>query len=203
MITTLNKLSPRFLTIGLVLELLVLILAWLESAGDTTRFFQGAARLSGRVSLLFFVFLMIYATLMPKFDRHTQTFQTKYLLFRDFAIVHVIHWCLLAVSVSMSHFELLPIRVLGGAVAYGLVVTMPYLMSRPALNVPLLTGMQSAYMFWVWLVFTMTYTARLSGGSLVHTGSPVAWWPLFSVLILLIFWRSVYLLKGTLKKVKA
>lgn len=203
MIITLNKLAPRLLTVGLVLELLVLLLAWQESSGETTRFFQGAARLSGRVSLLFFVFLMIYATLVPKFDRHSQAFQTKYLLYRDFAIVHVIHWCLLAVSVSMSHFELLPIRVLGGAIAYGLVVAMPYLMSRSTLNIPLLTSIQSAYMFWVWLIFTMTYTARLSGSSPINTGSPVAWWPLFSVLILLIFWRSVYLLKGTLKKGKA
>lgn len=48
------------LRIGLLLEFAVLILAFMEANGDTTLFFQTAARLSGRVSLLLFIFVVYY-----------------------------------------------------------------------------------------------------------------------------------------------
>jgi hypothetical protein len=191
---TIERFAPRLIVLGLVLELLVLLVAFLESDGAMQSFFQASARLSGRVSVLFFSVLMIYATLVPEFERGTNEFRTKYILFRDFAIVHIIHWFLLAAAVYLSPFELLPIRVMGGAIAYGLVAAMPYLMERASTGQPTLVAVQASYMFWVWIVFTMTYTSRLGGSTSSHTGSPAAWWPIFIWLIGLIFWRSLRLL---------
>jgi hypothetical protein len=190
-----EQITPRLLTIGILLEVLVLVAAWFESGGATAPFFQASARLSGRVSVLFFSILMIYATLVPGFERRSNEYRTKYILFRDFAIIHLIHWFLLAASVSLTQFELLPIRLAGGVIAYVLVGVMPWLMTRPDTGFAMLTAVQASYMFWVWLVFTMTYTARLSGSTPVHTGSPASWWPFFIWLIGLIFWRSYVLLR--------
>ena len=192
---SIEKWIAHWLTLGLLLEIVVVLLAYWESNGTVASFFQSAARLSGRVSLLFFSILMIYATLVPGIERGATSYRVKYILFRDFAVVHLIHLCILTVSVYLNHFELLPIRLAGGVIAYGLVVLMPYLMQKSNTKQPLLIAVQATYMFWVWLVFSMTYTARLSGSTPVHSGSPASWWPFFIWLIALIFWRSVILLR--------
>lgn len=190
-----EQITPRLLAIGVLLELLVLVAAWLESGGATAPFFQASARLSGRVSVLFFSVLLIYATLHPGFERGSKEYRTKYILFRDFAVIHIIHWFLLATSVYLTQFEILPIRLAGGVIAYVLVGVMPWLMTQANTSFATLTAVQATYMFWVWLVFSMTYTARLSGSTPVHTGSPASWWPFFIWLIGLIFWRSYMLLR--------
>ncbi len=193
--TYIERQVPRLLVLGIGLEILVLMAAYWESSGALQPFFQAAARLSGRVSVLFFSVLMIYATLVPDFERGTLEYRTKYILFRNFAVVHIIHWFLLAGAVYLSPFELLPIRLAGGVIAYTLVAVMPYLMEREETSKPTLVAVQAGYMLWVWLVFTMTYTSRLSGSTPTHTGSPAAWWPIFAWLIGLVFWRSWLLLR--------
>jgi hypothetical protein len=58
-IKKMEKIIKKSLVIGLILEVAVLILAYVE-ATDVTTFFQCAARLSGRVSLLLFSFVVYY-----------------------------------------------------------------------------------------------------------------------------------------------
>jgi hypothetical protein len=190
---TLHRIAPVLLGIGLLLEVLVLGYSAWESQGDSTKFFQAAARLSGRVSLLFFVLLVVQVTYAPNFDRNSLPFKVKFLLFRDFAIVHVIHWCLLAVAVYLSGFELVPVRLLGGAIAYGLVVGMPFLMARRNISDETLMRVQSAYLYWVALVFLLTYVTRLRGQVPTATGSMLSWWIGLGVLVLLFLWRIGFL----------
>lgn len=185
----LAKLSPKLLWIGLGLEALVLLAAFLESGGETAAFFQASARLSGRVSLLFFSLLLVYATLHPSFERGSETFQVKFRLFQVFAILHVLHWFLLVTSIWFNGFELVPARLAGGALAYLLVVGMPLLLLSEGLSGKFLRRLQGFYLFWVWFVFFMTYLTRLRGQSPDASGSPEAWWPLAAFTVGLMLWR--------------
>ena len=128
-----NQRLLKILPYGYGLEVFVIIMAYLESYGDTTAFFQAAARLSGRVSLLFFLIFAVYATLYPSVKEGiVLTIKTS--LVKDFAIIHVIHWMFLATAVTLSHFELVPLRVLGGALAYLMVIVMPLIYEKRILT---------------------------------------------------------------------
>jgi hypothetical protein len=185
----LHRLSPSLLLIGVGMESLVLLAAWLESGGMLPAFFQASARLSGRASLIFFALLLIYATLQPGFDRTKESFRVKVRLFSAFAILHGIHWCLLAVSVWMNGFDLNPARLAGGMLAYLLILGMPVLLNSEKLSVNALKALQSFYLLWVWFVFMMTYVTRLRGQSPDAGGSPEAWWPLAAGTLALMLWR--------------
>jgi hypothetical protein len=186
----LARMSAHLWWIGLILELAVLTIAWIECAGDNTHFFQAAARLSGRVSLLYFGFIVVFATYNPGFLYGSPVWRAKWRLYASFALVHVIHWCLLAVAVTLSGFELQPIRVAGGALAYGLVVGMPIILYFDLLSANTLVRIQSFYIFWVWLIFFLTYVTRLRGQTTTHTGSPSAWWVLVIITSGLMAWRT-------------
>lgn len=184
-----QRLSTKLLFIGLGLEGLALLASYFEANGDLSAFFQAAARLSGRVSLLFFALLLIYATLYPTMERTSAVFGVKYRLFRDFAILHVVHWTLLATSVWLNGFELVASRLAAGALAYSLVVSMPFLLQTERIGVQFLARLQGLYLFWVWFVFFMTYVTRLRGQNPSASGSVAAWWPLAVFSAGLMLWR--------------
>ena len=187
-----NRLIPGMLRLFLALEGIAIILAGMQSDSDLTVFFQHAARLTGRVSLFAFSVLLVYVTLNPRFERDTDTFRHKSVLFRDFAIVHVIHGFFLAVAVYLAPFELIPLRVAGGAIAYIFIVGMPFLLQRLTVQEPLLVAAQGIYLLWVWLVFVMTYRARLAGETPTSTGTPAEWLPLYTFVLGLMIWRLGY-----------
>jgi hypothetical protein len=198
---TLNRLLP----IGIALELLVLITSYFESSGDTTAFFQAAARLSGRVSLLFFTFYFIYSTLNPSVKAlsvkeypENEGLKTKYILSRDFAIIHLIHWVFLAIAVKLSGFELVPYRVAGGALAYFMVVAMPFILKKKIFTNFSLRVTEGVYIFYVWLIFFMTYLPRIRGHVPTATGNMQAYYILIIFTIGLILWRIFMLLKRKL-----
>ena len=185
-----NKLTKLLIT-GIGLEILVMLLAYIESQGDTTLFFQASARLSGRVSLLFFLFYGIYATRHPSVEIDSVALSVKTMLVRDFAIIHVIHWVFLAIAVKLSGFELVPFRVLGGSLAYLMIVLMPFIYQKKLLlNVSLVT-MQHVYIFYVWLIFFMTYLSRVREQTPTATGSMSAYWVLMAVTAAFLVWRIV------------
>ena len=185
-----NKLTKLLIT-GIGLEILVMLLAYIESQGDTTLFFQASARLSGRVSLLFFLFYGIYATRHPSVEIDSVALSVKTMLVRDFAIIHVIHWVFLAIAVKLSGFELVPFRVLGGSLAYLMIVLMPFIYQKKLLlNVSLVT-MQHVYIFYVWLIFFMTYLSRVRGQTPTATGNMTAYWVLIAVTAAFLAWRII------------
>ena len=161
----------KWLWAGLLLEAIVLLAARQESNGETTAFFQSAARLSGRVSLLFFGAFVVYAARFPGVEAGSAPLKIKGQLAFDFMVVHVIHWFLLAAAVHLSGFELVPFRLAGGILAYAMVVAMPFILSRRFVLPWSMARLQDIYVLYVWLIFFMTYLSRISGQTSTATGS--------------------------------
>ena len=183
-----NQRLLKILPYGYSLEVFVVIMAYLESYGDTTAFFQAAARLSGRVSLLFFLIFAVYATLYPSVKEGI-VLTVKTSLVKDFAIIHVIHWMFLATAVTLSHFELVPLRILGGALAYLMVIVMPLIYEKRILTSRPLPLMQNIYIIYVWLIFFMTYLSRVTGKTPTATGSMLAYTALMIATVGFMIWR--------------
>ncbi len=187
----------KFLPTALVLELVVLLMAYVECQGDTTLFFQSAARLSGRISLLCFAFLFIYATLQDYTKPDRAVLHITYILTRNFMIIHVIHWVLLANAVMRSGFDLVPMRLVGGALAYGMILLLPFILKEVKnktldykifKTIPL-RQVRPSYLTYVWLIFLMTYVSRVNGSATHVTGSMGAYTFLIVLTIALMLWR--------------
>lgn len=176
--------------LGIALEVLVMLLAYIESKGDTTLFFQASARLSGRVSLMFFLFYGIYATRHPSVETGI-SLSIKTQLVTDFAVIHIIHWVFLAIAVKLSGFELVPFRVAGGALAYLMIVLMPFIYHKKLFASFSLLTMQHIYIFYVWLIFFMTYLSRLRGQTPTATGDMTAYQVLIAITSTFLIWRIV------------
>lgn len=184
----------KLLMLGIALEVFVMILAFIESKGDKTLFFQASARLSGRVSLIFFLFYGIYATRHPSVEIGIPL-SIKTQLVSDFAVIHIIHWFFLAVAVVLSDFELVPFRVAGGALAYLMIVLMPFIYQKKLLsNISLIT-LQNVYVFYVWLIFFMTYLSRVRGQTPTATGQMFAYGVLIVVTMSFFVWRIVKIIR--------
>jgi hypothetical protein len=194
------KLLPKLLAAGLFLEAGVLGLSYLESGGNSVLFFSAAARLSGRVSLLYFGMLFIYATLYPSVEKKSTVLLVKYTLAKNFAILHIIHWFLLAIAVSKSNFELVPSRLIGGGIAYALIVLLPFIIKQKIFSRLPLQLVFGVYLPYVWLIFFMTYLSRVTGSSVAVTGSMAAYRVLMDLTILLMLWRIAWLIKNSFIK---
>jgi hypothetical protein len=190
-----KKYLPKLLLIGLGLEMLVLLLSYLEANGNLTHFFQASARLSGRVSLLYFGFLFVYSTLNPSVEPNSEPLQVKYILARNFAILHVIHWYLLATAVRMSGFDLVPYKLMGGALAYLMIVLLPFILKRKLFPKLSLRLALNVYLPYVWLIFFITYLTRVLGKAAPITGIMPAYYLLISITLGLMIWRVSILLK--------
>ncbi|MBL7813925.1 MAG: hypothetical protein JNL70_02880 [Saprospiraceae bacterium] len=188
-----NLRLTKLLIFGFVLEVVVLLLSYFESNGNTTLFFQAAARLSGRVSLLFFIIYAFFATRFHKSDKPSVS-EVKHILVSDFAIIHLIHWVLLVVAVKLSGFELVPYRLAGGALAYIMVVSMPYVYAKKLFSSVSTIVLEHIYITYVWLIFLMTYVPRLQGKVPTATGSTTAYWILLGFVVLFMLWRMVVLM---------
>ena len=190
-----TKHLSKYLGIGILLEILVLILSYFEANGDITHFFQATARLSGRVSLLFFSLLFIYATLFPSVEQGSESLKVKYVLAKNFAIIHVIHWFLLATAAKLSKFSIVPIRVAGGALAYLIIVLLPFIIQRMIFKkIPLRTAF-NVYLFYVWLIFFITYLTRVLGKASPITGIMPAYYILISLTTALMIFRIGIIIK--------
>lgn len=180
----------RLLPYGYCLEVFVLIMSYLESYGDTTAFFQAAARLSGRVSLLFFLIYAIYTTVYPSVKEDIEI-KVKTSLSKDFAIIHVIHWMFLAVAVTLSGFEIVFIRVIGGALAYLMIILMPLVYEKRLFANRPLPMLENGYIIYVWFIFFMTYLPRILGKVPTATGTMSSYITLMVLTIGFMIWRVV------------
>lgn len=142
------------LLLGVAAELFVLILSYLlfPTIEETARH---AARYSGRVSV--FVFLgvfYLYAT-------SGSTPVKDHLLLRKalvvFAVMHVIHFGFLVANVWLNHIPMVPVKLSGGAAAYLMIVSAPFVLHRVS------RLWQLVYFYYVSLVMVITYIARIRG----------------------------------------
>lgn len=127
---------------------------------------QAATRYSGRLSLLLFSIMFLYqykessyAWLSPK-------------PYHVFALAHGIHLIELLTFVYFSRIDLNLLSLAGGFLAYVLIFIMPYFADRRAqgmMHTPSFRLIQTIYQYYVWLIFFMTYLARVRGTAL-HVG---------------------------------
>ena len=189
----------KLLSLGIFLELVVLVFSYYESNGVITPFFQSCAKLSGRISLLFFSLLLIYQTLVPDL-KDKEIVKTKYYLSLNFSIIHIIHWVLLVIAVYLSGFELVPFRVAGGTIAYVMIILLPFAIKGKILRKTALKTIMNLYLFYVWLIFFMTYVARLTSKNIHFTGSKTSYVLLIAFTSMLMIWRLFLLTKNKLAK---
>jgi uncharacterized membrane protein len=162
-----NLTLRNIILIGIALEALVALFAWMTTATPVD-FFQTSARISGRVSLVVFTFLFLYAS------NRNRNLATENAWFVGFAVVHVIHFGFLATFIYLSGVALIPIRLVGGIIAYLLTVVYPFMVLRNLGDNKLRSRVREAHLYFVWFVMFMTYLSRVKaeqswvGGDMAH-----------------------------------
>jgi len=155
-----SQMKPRHaIIIVIVAELLVAALG-INNYGWNIEGLQATTRFSGRLSLFIFSFIFL---LYPK-DNSILRFYLSENFFLAFAIGHGIHLGELLSYVSLSGTPLVPYRLAGGFLAYILIFIMPFIQQRSETGKLTPKRYQSIgyfYLFYVWLIFFMTYVGRL------------------------------------------
>ena len=123
---------------------------------------QATTRFSGRLSLFIFSFIFL---LHPK-EKSKLSFYLSDGYFLVFAIAHGIHLMELLMYVSLAGIPLVPYRVAGGFLAYSMIFLMPWFQLRfdnQKITATKFHALGLSYLFYVWLIFFMTYVSRVSG----------------------------------------
>lgn len=189
----------KFSYIGIALELFVLVVSYAYSKNDVALFFQLSARFSGRVSLLFFCMLFIYATLHPSLERKSEPMSIKFILASNFAICHLIHWAFLAIAMHLNNRPLVPVKLIGGALAYLMIVMLPFILKGKGINNTFLKWTLQVYLFYVWSIFFITYLSRVTGSSNPPFASVKAFYYAVTFgLVVLMIWRLYILTSKSL-----
>ena len=134
-----------------------------------------AARYSGRLSLLIFLiafYLYTFSYTKPLIE----SIQLQNVI-KGFAILHVIHFCFLATNVYLNAIELVPVKILGGFLAYLMIVIAPFRLHKVSFTKQLI------YFYYVSLVMILTYVARIKGD---FEGAEPFWFHYVSLGILII-----------------
>lgn len=118
---------------------------------------QAATRFSGRLSA--FIFGLIFILLPYHRERLTGILSDKFFL--AFAVAHTIHFIELFWYNMLIGGTFIPLRVAGGALAYLLILTMPFFIGKVADRKKQL--LENIYLFYIWLVFFITYLPRIQG----------------------------------------
>ncbi|MDT0558345.1 hypothetical protein RM697_06795 [Ichthyenterobacterium sp. W332] len=98
-----------------------------------------------------------------------------------FAIVHLIHFMFLATNVCLNEIPLEIPKVIGGALAYLMIVVAPLKFNQ------LSKTLQVIYFYYVSLVMILTYVARIKGD---FKGAEPFWFHYVAFSILLLFCMS-------------
>ncbi|MGC4023446.1 MAG: hypothetical protein QM734_16605 [Cyclobacteriaceae bacterium] len=171
--------------IGVSLEAAIILFS-IFSDGFTLEALHTTTRFSGRLSLLAFsLILLLYE------KRGAIRIGRAVLLF---AILHGIHLIELIAYVSLSGTELIPLRVLGGFIAYAMIFAMPVIVYRHEngkLSNKQYNRFEAVYFSYVWLIFFLTYLPRVMGTLPNVGGTFIEHVILFSWVILLGFIKIV------------
>jgi hypothetical protein len=145
------------ISIGVLFESLIILFSVL-SEGFSLEALHVTTRFSGRLSLLAFsLILLLYD------KRGVIQLNVAFLLF---AILHGIHLIELVSYVYLSGVELIPIRVVGGFIAYIMIFAMPFFVSiheKGKLSLENFHRVEAIYFSYVWLIFFLTYLPRVMG----------------------------------------
>lgn len=145
----------------LIIEVAIALLAVINY-GVSLEALQALTRFSGRVSL--FIFSIIFLFQHHQFIRIKSILSDKYYLI--FAIAHGIHLVELLTYVYLSGIPLVPIRLAGGFLAYLFIFAMPWiatLFQNATITSKQFSILTLIYLYYVWLIFFMTYLSRVQG----------------------------------------
>jgi len=162
------------LVLGTVCECLI----WSWSQGEAETWAEGvrlAARYSGRFS--FVVFLLgawAHFQVRNKADRNLQRWSAAATLF---AWVHAIHLGFVAFNVSQNEVELVLTKLIGGGLAYAMVLLHPVAIVRMAPN----QVYHRVHYGYVGFVMGVTFLARLRGE---FDGAENSWFQVFGLTLL-------------------
>lgn len=144
----------KLLLLGVATELVLWLAAYaLHPSMEET--FRYAARYSGRLSaFVFLICFYLFASKYPSAFKQGSPLRNWLTLF---AALHVIHFGFLATNVYLNTIPLEAPKLAGGAVAYAMIVAAPFALEK------LKPKVQSIYFYYVTLVMTLTYVARIKG----------------------------------------
>jgi hypothetical protein len=163
----------------------------LEALHTTTRF-------SGRLSLLIFSLIFLWINYPKKLIAWLS--EKFYFVF---AIAHGIHLIELLFYISISGNPLIPIRLLGGFVAYAMIFVMPFLYDAylsGKFTVRQFAFLKIFYQYYLWVIFFMTYLPRVRG-TLANVGGN--YWEFVVLLcwvLFMLFIKATSLFKVSLER---
>lgn len=152
--------ARKIIILFVALEILIIVVA-VSSEGFSLIALQTTTRFSGRLSLILFSAIFL---LYNKPSVITIWLSDKFYLL--FAIVHGIHLVELLSFVYLSEAKLVPHRVAGGFLAYAFIFLMPmlqYKTQKARLSKKAYSVLQTIFVYYVWLIFFLTYLPRVQG----------------------------------------
>jgi hypothetical protein len=160
--------SRKLIILFFVIEVVIVVLGFLTD-GYSLAALQTITRFSGNLSL--FLFSAIFLLYNKPYTVTAWLSDRFYLLF---AIVHGIHLAELLTFVYLAEIELVPYRLAGACMAYLFVFIMPFLQSfkmRGQISKRTYSIIETIFIYYVWLVFFLTYLPRVQGKLPIAGGS--------------------------------
>lgn len=134
----------------------VLLLYCYEQFTTAGEIFRHAARYSGRLSLLMYLFSFYY---FANGYQQQPPLQGTRKLVTIFCVMHFIHLLFLLQNVYLNNISLVPVKLAGGFLAYLMILVYPFIINRVGKR-PII---HMIYFYYVGLVMTLTYLARIKG----------------------------------------
>ncbi len=168
-------------SLGIISQLL-LILALISLLPDINEIFRYAARYSGRFSLLMYIISLL--SFINYFSKDHSIELTKKVL-SIFALIHLIHFCFLATSIYLNSVPILPYRLIGGFIAYLMIIFYPLYVEKVNNQI-----FHFIYYYYVGFIMLMTYIARIKGEFQGANPEAFHYVAIFFLVSLLIFFSS-------------
>lgn len=146
-----------WLLLGVVSEVIVVAIAYLTNPA-VGEFFRHAARYSGRASFLAFMLVMVLAGLELRSGRNDLHRVRGAAL--AFALMHFIHLGLLIMNVLENGIVLVPYRLVGGALAYAMILVYPFMIGRLHAR----SWVHPVFFLYVGAIMIITFLSQINGG---------------------------------------
>ena len=173
----------KIISLGVFAELLIFLIFFL-SINDISETFRYSARYSGRLSLI--VYLYCFYVFSKEFEGNKYNKTKKVVLL--FSILHLIHFIYLAFSVWLNELPIIPYKLLGGFIAYILIIIYPFLIDKIKKTI-----YHIVYFYYVGIVMAVTYLARIKGE---FVGAPTELFHYFGfsivILIFILFGYKIF-----------
>ena len=177
-----NNFSYRqLLFAGIFLETIIFFI-FFYSKQDLGDVFRYSARYSGRLSLI--IYLYCFYKFYRAFLKSDNLKRVKDLVF-IFGVLHVIHFGFLALSVYLNNLPIIPVKIIGGALAYLMIIIYPFIIEK--IKKPIY---HLIYFYYVGIVMLMTYVARIKGD--FEGAEPEIFHKIAFVFLILVFLKFGY-----------